>query len=333
MEIYLSICIPTYNRVDKLKEMLNFLEEERIQYISNIEVIVSNNFSNDGTRDYLNSISCFSNLSIYNQSENLGLIGNIRFLQKVAKGKYLWFIGDDDRLESGIFDEVLHVINKHPEIHHIFINYAEKANSDIIREKMYHGNEEYFIDGFKLFEKVAADSELGALMFLTSNIYLKHDVDIILEHFDSIDEGYNLALPLGYSLFCSQYPGFIIRKVFVYDEIRNVSWKDKMILVWCRDMIAICDVVGNVINKGNYVRKLILKHLPKKYPEIMYAFFGRNFNRDNYALKMYLKNFKIKLITDVLSFPMFCTYKILQKIYKYLFRIVFLMFKPINFTK
>lgn len=316
MDICLSICIPTYNRLNKLKHLLEFIEKEQIFDNSNTEVIVSNNFSTDGTGEYLDSIHGFENLYVYNQDKNLGLIGNIRYLQTIAKGKYIWFIGDDDKLECGIFDKVLSVIDHYPDIHHIFINYAETANDIVIRDKMYYGDEEYYLDGFKLFENVSADSELGALMFLTSNVFKKLDVDNALEYFDSIDEGYNLALPLGYSLFCSQYPGYIIKEVSVYDEVRTVSWKDKMVLVWCRDMISICDVVGIAVNQGDYIRQIVLKHLPRKYPEIMYAILGRKFNRNNYALKMYLRHFKIRLLADVFTFPCYCVYKILKKLVK-----------------
>ena len=316
MEIYLSICIPTYNRVDQLKKLFDFLQDEQIQDITNVEIIVSNNFSNDGTKEYLRSLSRLNNLTVYNQTANLGSIGNIRFLQKKARGKFLWFVGDDDKLETGIIDRVLTAVIQYPELHHIFLNYSESADDIVVREKMYLGNESYFADGMKLFESVTADSGLGALMFITANVYLKDDIDKALEYFDSVDEGYNLALPLGYSLFCSQYPGFIIEDISVCDEIKAVSWKDKMTLVWCRDMIAICDYVGIAINKEVYVRNLLLKHLPKRYPEIMYTILGRKFKRDNYALKMYFKHFKIKLFIDFVAFPFYCLYKIMSRIFR-----------------
>ena len=124
MGYLLSICIPTYNREKKIKNMLHFLDKERVLGNDNIEVIVSNNCSSDDTAMILHSYNS-SNLFTFNQNVNLGLIGNLLFLQNNANGKFVWFIGDDDILYPGIFDKVLHVLSNYSDIHHLFINYSE----------------------------------------------------------------------------------------------------------------------------------------------------------------------------------------------------------------
>lgn len=69
----LSICIPTFNRKNKLKEMLDEILDEAKKL--NIKIIVSDNCSSDGTQDYLESVKeSYSNVKIILNSENMGLI-------------------------------------------------------------------------------------------------------------------------------------------------------------------------------------------------------------------------------------------------------------------
>ena len=51
--LILSICIPTYNRVGLLKESINAIIEQKNTFdINNIEIVISDNASTDGTKEY-----------------------------------------------------------------------------------------------------------------------------------------------------------------------------------------------------------------------------------------------------------------------------------------
>ena len=54
MSFQLSICIPTYNRKRNLSELLDVLAE--IRGMADIEVIVSDNASTDGTKEYMEDL-------------------------------------------------------------------------------------------------------------------------------------------------------------------------------------------------------------------------------------------------------------------------------------
>lgn len=315
MNPLLSICVPTYNRSQKLKTLLSYFFTEKVWTNNQIEVIISNNYSSDDTQKLLNSI-CYSNTTIFHQKENIGLIGNLLFLQKKAKGKFIWFIGDDDVIKEGTINYVISILNTHADLHHIFINFSEMSDGEIVREKMYKGSKSYFSNGFEALNRIATDSELGALMFLSANVYKRNDVDAAYSIIKENREGENLALPLGYSVFCSQYPCYIISDICIHDEIKNISWNDRSVLVWYRDMIAICDVVAMNLNKAKDLRKLLLTFMPKKYPEIIFMFYSHKFNKNNYALMMYLKDFKINLFFDIITFPFYISYKIAKKVLK-----------------
>ena len=92
-----TIAIPTYNRLERLKKALNCALD---QTYPNIEIIVLDNASNDGTKDYLEYMSRItSNLKIIRNKNNVGLIRNIQQIPGLAKGKYLHVLSDDDYVE------------------------------------------------------------------------------------------------------------------------------------------------------------------------------------------------------------------------------------------
>ena len=55
----LSICIPTYNRQNKLQSLLQSIKS---RYEKEIEVVIVDDGSDDGTADYCNKLKCNFNL-------------------------------------------------------------------------------------------------------------------------------------------------------------------------------------------------------------------------------------------------------------------------------
>jgi glycosyltransferase involved in cell wall biosynthesis len=93
-----SIAIPTYNRLELLKKAV---ASALSQTYLNIEVIVLNDCSIDGTKMWLDEIvKQESKIRVINNSQNLGCVGNIKSIPKYVNGKYLGIISDDDLLEA-----------------------------------------------------------------------------------------------------------------------------------------------------------------------------------------------------------------------------------------
>ncbi len=95
----LSICIPTYNRARYLATLLTHLEELVEQLPFEVEIIVSDNASSDNTLELLDEARGRLPLLILQQSENLGSIRNMSCAKRAAKGEYLVYLADDDRLK------------------------------------------------------------------------------------------------------------------------------------------------------------------------------------------------------------------------------------------
>ena len=99
----ISILIPTYNRLKYLKPNIEFLKQIKND---EIEFLISDNSSIDGTVDYLKSIkSKFFN--IFYQNKNIGAVSNALFLLNKSKAKYIMYLGDDDYLDDNYLDGII----------------------------------------------------------------------------------------------------------------------------------------------------------------------------------------------------------------------------------
>ncbi len=95
----ISICIPTYSRLNYLKQAV---QAARNQTYGNIEICISQNPKKDGPDTAIKEW-CLQEAAkgdlVYNlNKENIGLTGNLNALAKSASGEYIIFLGDDDLL-------------------------------------------------------------------------------------------------------------------------------------------------------------------------------------------------------------------------------------------
>lgn len=108
----LSICIPTYNRMSYLKELLpDVLGQIAEMPAGEVELVVSDNASTDDTAGYLRSLGD-SHLRWWTNDENIG--GDRNFLKCVAeaKGEYVWLFGDDDLIPEGSVSRALDILRR-----------------------------------------------------------------------------------------------------------------------------------------------------------------------------------------------------------------------------
>jgi len=88
-EPLLSICIPTFNRADCLKNTLNSIIGQE-KFSDSCEVIISDNNSTDNTRDIGENFSeKYENIRYYCNETNIGADRNFLKLLNFGQGKYL----------------------------------------------------------------------------------------------------------------------------------------------------------------------------------------------------------------------------------------------------
>lgn len=109
----LAIVIATFNRAKPLQKLLSQLRTELISVEDKVQVIISNNASDDNTDEVAYSfIDQSPELSVeyYVQDSNIGPNQNIFFVVEKARADYVWHISDDDLLVSGRVKSILELI-------------------------------------------------------------------------------------------------------------------------------------------------------------------------------------------------------------------------------
>ena len=113
MSLTLSICIPTYNRSKYVSSQLKKLYEQIDKYnlYDSVEIIVSNNASPDDTSEKVKKfLDC--GLIYHEQAENIGPDANFFTLFEMAKGQYVWLLGDDDCFTDDILPFIIKIVSK-----------------------------------------------------------------------------------------------------------------------------------------------------------------------------------------------------------------------------
>lgn len=109
----LTLCIPTYNRAKFLDVALERLmrQYQALPDPLELEIIVSDNCSSDSTPLIVNKYLAIGlPLTYVRNAENLGPDGNFIQCFKMAQGKYVWLLGDDDFLKEGALNDILSVL-------------------------------------------------------------------------------------------------------------------------------------------------------------------------------------------------------------------------------
>lgn len=93
-EILISFCIPTFQRKRRVTECVKEIQKIKND---NIEILVCDNASKDGTKEaILKLLEKDKRITYIENKENIGAVANITKVLKKGKGKYLYLISDED---------------------------------------------------------------------------------------------------------------------------------------------------------------------------------------------------------------------------------------------
>jgi hypothetical protein len=108
----ITIAIPTFNRASLLRECVASALAQRYRLL---EVLVSDNASTDATQRTLAQFDD-DRLRVLTQKTNIGLIPNWNACLESAKGEYIVFLSDDDRLAPWMVERCLELVLREPQI-------------------------------------------------------------------------------------------------------------------------------------------------------------------------------------------------------------------------
>ena len=130
MNSKMSVGIPTYNRRDKLKKAIDSILS---QDYDNIEIIVSDNASTDGTEELMKQYEQDSRIIYTRNKENLGPPANGKQAYLKATGEYYMVLCDDDIVVGKtFFSKAIKLMEENKNIvftHGISIREEEKTGS------------------------------------------------------------------------------------------------------------------------------------------------------------------------------------------------------------
>lgn len=123
----LSICIPSYNRPSTLARLLESIDIPP----EGIEIVISEDCSPKQNQIH-SVVKSFQSKSsyrvIYHQNtENLGYDANLRQLFRLASGKFVMLMGDDDYFYQGSLAQFLYYLNNHLDAQYILRSYYNEV--------------------------------------------------------------------------------------------------------------------------------------------------------------------------------------------------------------
>lgn len=125
----LSICIPTYNRAERLNKCLSSIFSQignSIEY----EIIVSDNCSDDNTKEIVSTYnSKFNNILYFKNEANIGVDKNFLLAAQRSNGRYIFLHGDDDYFKEGSLSIILNLIKDHLDSGIVFLDVRKKDNN------------------------------------------------------------------------------------------------------------------------------------------------------------------------------------------------------------
>ncbi len=107
----LTIAIPTVNRLPLMKLAL----ASALAQSEPVDIILSDNGSTDGTKEYLASLPAAANLRLFRHETTMPVQQHGAFLVSQLRTEWVVFLSDDDRLGTGFAEAVAAIVRERPE--------------------------------------------------------------------------------------------------------------------------------------------------------------------------------------------------------------------------
>lgn len=120
--IQLSICIPTYNRLDCLENCLESIKIAKNNLNFNFEVCISDNNPEGNAYSIVSKYTKYLKIKYIVNDKNIGIGKNIFNSVNSAEGEYSWIIGNDDMLVPYTFNILSKIFNENKDVDFFYIN-------------------------------------------------------------------------------------------------------------------------------------------------------------------------------------------------------------------
>lgn len=221
-----SIVIPTYNRKKMAERLINSILRNTYK---NIEIIVIDDASLDGTSEYLNAkFGKNKKIKIFKNKKNLFAAGSKNVGQKKTKGELIMFIDDDNTVEHEMIGKLVNVFKTDPGIGEagpVNYNFNDKnlvllsrSTRNMWTTKTHHLRS---LTPFKSMKQWETDDIPNAFM-VRAGVIKKNKIEFRAKFgimYEESDYAYRIR-KAGYKIA-------IIRNAKIYHDIEDNSLKDK----------------------------------------------------------------------------------------------------------
>lgn len=254
---FISICIPSYNRPEKLCDLLISVDSI---HNDEIEIVIC---EDDSPRrgEIRKEAEDFKKKSkypvIYKENEkNLGYDKNLKELIRNSTGEWVVFMGDDDQFVPGALDKFIDFLKQHNDLGYVLRCHQKNENGKIEEFRYYKGTR-FFDPGPDTFVDLFRKS-----VFI-SGFTIKRDLTLpfLIDDFDGT------ALFQIYLLgeVVLKYKSVYFDEFFTYETILD-DYREKEILYLPEKKISIsrlCSVENSINFLSGYDK--IMKFFDKKY--------------------------------------------------------------------
>ena len=177
----ISICIPSYNRPEDLKILLESVDSKQIDLF---EVVICEDDS-PKRRDIRDVVANFIskgrfNIRYYENNVNLGYDKNLKELIVKARGGFIVFMGDDDTFIPSSIDRLIIFLKKNRSIGYVLKQHRCIYNNGKIERFRYFDKDVHFPSGEKTYITLFRKSVFISGFIINRN-YIK---DLLIDDFD-----------------------------------------------------------------------------------------------------------------------------------------------------
>lgn len=229
---FLSICILTFNRAEKLNKLLINIREQIKDFDNKnkIEILIADNCSTDNTEDIVNNNRIYFNdikFKYYKQSTNIGADRNTDFLYRNACGKYVWFMADNNILKDGAIPIVYDLLSEYEPSGMLFSHIqreaytAENPTFNISKPDELFTNYEQVIRAIIKWTKIS--------IYIIKKEPLNEQDDLILNNY--LDTGYYFVTLMLYIFLKSEKHSLLIHReplAMAYNDCLNIRYSPRV---------------------------------------------------------------------------------------------------------
>lgn len=254
--IFLSICIPSYNRGSVALQNVNHLLQ--CLYDSEIEIIISNNGSIKDTEGYKEISKIKDSRLVYHEfEENQGFASNVLKTLELAKGKFAVLVSDEDLMILENMGQYLDCLRKN-ESCGVFLEGGIGSFINVPEDKLYKA-------GKGAIDSLIDENYMTGLTFNMGIMKKIHAFDVIAKMRGNSFLEYYIHIPL--ALLIGKHADVYFMKLILWDARKAVNLKGS---------IPKYMLPQNRIGQQNDAMEFLQKGLEMDEEELVITFFERS---------------------------------------------------------